>query len=72
MTLDFCGGGYASEALRSRRFQAVYAKQGSDLVLSNEVVRYQAGGAKKALAGGFEARQELPENSGRERLGSRE
>ena len=50
VTLDFCGGGYASEALRARRFQAVYGKQGSALVLSNEVVRYQPGGARKALA----------------------
>jgi hypothetical protein len=50
VTLDFCGGGYATEALRSRRFQAVYGKQGSGLVLSNEVVRYQPGGARKALA----------------------
>ena len=49
VTLDFCGGGYASEALRSRRFQAVYARKGSDLLLSNEVVRYAPGGAKKAL-----------------------
>lgn len=50
VTLDFCGGGYASEALRSRRFQAVYAKKGSGVVLSNEVVRYEPGGAKQAIA----------------------
>ena len=49
VTLDFCGGGYASEALRSRRFQTVYARKGSDLLLSNEVVRYAPGGARKAL-----------------------
>ena len=28
VTLDFCGGGYPSEALRLRRFQTIYANAG--------------------------------------------
>jgi hypothetical protein len=49
VTLDFCGGGYPSEALRIRRFQAIYAAQGGGAQLSNEVVRYSPGGARQAL-----------------------
>jgi hypothetical protein len=49
VTLDFCGGGYPSEALRSRRFQTIYADQTGGAQLSNEVVRYTPGGAKQAL-----------------------
>ena len=49
VTLDFCGGGYPSEALRLRRFQTIYANQAGGAQLSNEVVRYSPGGAKQAL-----------------------
>ena len=49
VTLDFCGGGYASEALRLRRFQTIYADQLGGPQLSNEVVRYTPGGASQAL-----------------------
>ena len=49
VTLDFCGGGYRSEALRSRRFQTIYASQTGGAQLSNEVVRYAPGGARQAL-----------------------
>jgi hypothetical protein len=49
VTLDFCGGGYPSEALRLRRFQTIYANQSGGAQLSNEVVRYAPGGARQAL-----------------------
>lgn len=49
VTLDFCGGGYASEALRSKRFQTIYANPGGVAQLSNEVVLYIPGGAQQAL-----------------------
>ena len=49
VTLDFCGGGYPSEALRLRRFQTIYANQAGGAQLSNEVVRYAPGGARQAL-----------------------
>ena len=49
VTLDFCGGGYPSEALRQRRFQTIYAGQAGAAQLSNEVVRYSPGGATQAL-----------------------
>jgi hypothetical protein len=49
VTLDFCGGGYPSEKLRSRRFQTIYANPAGGVQLSNEVVRYTPGGAKQAL-----------------------
>ena len=45
----FCGGGYASEALRLRRFQTIYANLAGGAQLSNEVVRYSPGGARQAL-----------------------
>jgi hypothetical protein len=48
VTLDLCGGGYASEHLRVARRQ-VALKQGP-IVLSNEVVRYRAGGAAEAYS----------------------
>jgi len=49
-TLDLCGRkGYASEKLRVDRLQVNYLKQKTKLGLSNEVVRYKAGGAKQAL-----------------------
>ena len=49
VTLDFCGGGYPSEALRLRRFQTIYANPAGGAQLSNEVVRYAPGGARQAL-----------------------
>jgi hypothetical protein len=49
VTLDFCGGGYPSEALRLRRFQTIYANRAGGAQLSNEVVRYAPGGARQAL-----------------------
>jgi hypothetical protein len=49
VTLDLCGGGYRSEALRVQRIQRAYARPGSPLQLSNEVVRYRSGGASLAL-----------------------
>jgi hypothetical protein len=49
-TLDLCGRkGYASEKLRADRLQVNYLKQNTALGLSNEVVTYKPGGAKKAL-----------------------
>ena len=48
-TLDFCDQKYPSEALRTARLQAVYTTKGSNFGASNEVVTYQAGGAKQAL-----------------------
>src|SRR3954452_24224391 len=49
-TLDLCGRkGYTSEKLRSDRLQVNYLKQNTALGLSNEVVAYKPGGAKKAL-----------------------
>src|SRR5690348_12190405 len=49
-TLDLCGRkGYASEKLRVDRLQVNYLKARTQLGLSNEVVRYKAGGAKQAL-----------------------
>jgi hypothetical protein len=49
-TLDLCGRkGYASEKLRVDRLQVNYLKQKTQIGLSNEVVRYKAGGAKQAL-----------------------
>ena len=57
VTLDICGrSGYFSEALRAARIQVNYVKSGVDylkhpgtLGLSNEVVRYQPGGAQEAM-----------------------
>src|SRR5262249_44129640 len=49
VTLDLCGGGYRSEALRVQRIQRAYARPGSPLQLSNEVVRYRSGGAALAF-----------------------
>jgi hypothetical protein len=49
-TLDLCGRkGYTSEKLRTDRLQVNYLKQNTALGLSNEVVTYKTGGAKKAL-----------------------
>ena len=50
-TLDLCGrSGYTSEKLRADRLQVNYLKQNTALGLSNEVVTYKTGGAKKALS----------------------
>jgi hypothetical protein len=49
VTLDLCGGGYRSEALRVQRVQRAYARPGSPLQLSNEVVRYRSSGASLAF-----------------------
>src|SRR3954453_21496470 len=49
-TLDLCGRkGYTSEKLRADRLQVNYLRQNTALGLSNEVVTYKPGGAKKAL-----------------------
>lgn len=48
-TLDFCNKTYSSEALRSARLQVEYTHKGGPQ-LSNEVVSYQPGGARQALA----------------------
>jgi hypothetical protein len=49
-TLDLCGAfGYPSEKLREARLQVGYAKRGSLLQLSNEVVTYRADGAAQAV-----------------------
>jgi hypothetical protein len=49
-TLDLCGRkGYPSEKLRVDRLQVNYLKAKTQIGLSNEVVRYKAGGAKQAL-----------------------
>lgn len=50
-TLDLCGQpkSYASEKLRVDRLQVDYLKKTSKIGLSNEVVRYKAGGAAQAM-----------------------
>jgi hypothetical protein len=49
-TLDLCGRqGYASEKKRVDRLQVNYLKVKNPIGLSNEVVRYKAGGAAQAL-----------------------
>jgi hypothetical protein len=49
VTLDLCGQKYRSEALRLERIQLLYARPGSPLRLSNEVVRYRPGGTATAF-----------------------
>jgi hypothetical protein len=49
VTLDMCGYHFRSEGFRTARLQTVYGRRGSSLSLSNEVVRYQAGGAALAM-----------------------
>jgi hypothetical protein len=49
VTLDLCGFVFPSEQLRVARLQVVYRKSGTALALSNEVVRYEPGGAQQAL-----------------------
>lgn len=46
VTLDLCGGGYASEGMRIARLQVVFKR--GPTVLSNEVVEYAPGGAQLA------------------------
>jgi hypothetical protein len=48
VTLDLCGGGYASEQLRTARRQTALKK--GRIVLSNEVVRYRDDGAAQAYS----------------------
>ena len=48
VTLDFCGGGYASEALKNVASRPSTPAAGG-VQLSNEVVRYAPGGAAQAL-----------------------
>ncbi|MGZ4360174.1 MAG: hypothetical protein ACXVZW_10385 [Gaiellaceae bacterium] len=50
VTLDFCDATYPSESLRTARLQVLYDARGSSYHASNEVVTYQPGGAKQALA----------------------
>jgi len=50
VTLDLCGSGYLSEALRTERIQIGYLHRRSPLAVSNEVVRYRRGGAELAYA----------------------
>jgi len=48
-TLDLCNGNYASERRRAARLQVVYARTGQrQVVASEEVVRYESGGADAA------------------------
>ena len=66
VTLDFCGGGYPSEALRQRRFQTIYANPAGAAQLSNEVVRYSPGGATAGAPGGRPPGADVPANGGAE------
>ena len=50
VTLDFCDATYPSEGLRTARLQVLYDAAGNPFHASNEVVTYQPGGAKQALA----------------------
>jgi hypothetical protein len=49
VTMNLCGTGYPSEQLRTTRLQLNYAKRGSTLGISNEVVTYRADGAAQAI-----------------------
>lgn len=48
-TLDMCGYRFASEKLRIDRLQVNYVRSGGPVIVSNEVVSYQPGGAAQAL-----------------------
>lgn len=50
VTLDMCGFRFRSERMRLGRLQVAYAHRGRTLSLSNEVVRYQRGGAAFAMS----------------------
>jgi hypothetical protein len=48
-TLDLCNGNYASERRRTERLQVLYVKTGQrQTIASEEVVRYESGGADAA------------------------
>jgi hypothetical protein len=49
-TLNVCGMTFASEAMRVARLENVYRRTGDPTWMSNEVVRYQPGGAQEALS----------------------
>jgi hypothetical protein len=49
VTLDLCGFAFPSENLRTGRLQVDYVHTGTAVRASNEVVTYQAGGARQAL-----------------------
>ncbi len=49
VTLDLCGFSFQSESLRTARFEVAYVKPGDKVGVSNEVVRYRAGGARAAM-----------------------
>jgi len=49
VTLDLCSASFPSERLRVARLQVSFARPGVALRVSNEVVRYQPGGAQQAL-----------------------
>jgi hypothetical protein len=49
-TLDLCAGTYPSETLRTGRLQVTYSHPANTVAVSNEVVTYVPGGARKALA----------------------
>ena len=49
VTLDFCGGGYRSEALRLRRFQTIYASRAGGCAAVERGRALRARGAKQAL-----------------------
>ena len=66
VTLDFCGGGYPSEALRLRRFQTIYATQAGGAQLSNEVVRYAPGWRQAGAPRGCTPGADLPAHTGAE------
>ena len=50
VTLDLCGQAFASESLRQQRLQLIYGVPRSKTLVSNEVVRYAAGGVAAARA----------------------
>lgn len=49
VTLDLCGFTFQSEALRTARYEVAYIRPGVELAISNEVVRYRAGGTQAAM-----------------------
>jgi hypothetical protein len=50
ITLDLCGHKFATERLRTARLQVYIRRNRHVPTVGNEVVRYRAGGAQKALA----------------------
>jgi hypothetical protein len=49
VTLDMCGFRFLSENLRIARLQTAYIRRRATLEVSNELVRYRAGGASLAM-----------------------